>query len=175
MNKKKIAIVTRQMVMGGIEKSLISLVKSIPSDKFDITVFVMAKGGELFNDMPEYVNVKSIYGDYGSNFEKIKIPFYNKQYVRAIKIIYYILLGVIYRKINRFSKEDFCQLKIAPSVKESFDIAISYHTPASIPVIYVIDKLKAKKKLAWIHSDISVYEEELIRYEEYYHKFDKIY
>lgn len=48
MNNKKIAIVTRQMVMGGIEKSLISLLKSIPSDKFDITVFVMARGGGIY-------------------------------------------------------------------------------------------------------------------------------
>lgn len=175
MNNKKIAIVTRQMVMGGIEKSLISLLKSIPSDKFDITVFVMARGGDLFNDIPEYVNVKSIYGEYNSNFEKIKNNLQNNQYIKALKNLYYILLAVIYRKFHHFSKEDLCQLKIAPRIRENFDIAISYHTPASIPVIYVIDNLKAKKKLAWIHSDISVYEKELIRYEKYYHKFDKIY
>ena len=175
MNKKKIAIVTRQMVMGGIEKSLISLVKSIPSDKFDITVFVMARGGELFNDMPEYVNVKCIYGEYNTTFEKIKESIYNKDIYNVFKNIQYTLLSKLYRKLDNIYKEELCQLKIVPKIDEEFDIAIAYHVPASMPVVYVINNLKAKKKLAWIHSDISVYEEELIRYEEYYHKFDKIY
>lgn len=173
--KKKIAIVTRCMIMGGIEKSLISLLKAIPSNEYDVTVFVMSKGGELFDDIPKWVNVKCIYGELNSTYEKIKEHIYNKEIYKCFKNIYYTLLSKIYRKIDNIYKEEWCHLKIVPEIKEQFDIAIAYHVPASMPVVYVINNLNANQKLAWIHSDISVYEEELIRYEKYYPKFDKIY
>lgn len=39
--KKKIAIVTRRMVMGGIEKALISMLEALPENDYDVTVLVM--------------------------------------------------------------------------------------------------------------------------------------
>lgn len=47
--KKKIAIVTRQLITGGIEKALISMLEVIPKDDFEVTLFVMARGGNLNN------------------------------------------------------------------------------------------------------------------------------
>jgi hypothetical protein len=44
---KKIVIVTREMIMGGVEKALISMVESIPKDRYSVTVLVMRLGGEL--------------------------------------------------------------------------------------------------------------------------------
>ena len=44
---KKVVIVTRRMIMGGIEKALISMLESMPKDEYDVTVLVMANGGEL--------------------------------------------------------------------------------------------------------------------------------
>ncbi len=62
--KEKVAIVTRQMVMGGIEKALIAMLESIDHEKYDITVFVMVKGGELYNHVPKWVKVECIYENY---------------------------------------------------------------------------------------------------------------
>ena len=60
---KKIVIVTRTMIYGGIEKSLISMLEVLPKDKFDITVLLMEYRGELLSKIPEWVKVKSLYGE----------------------------------------------------------------------------------------------------------------
>ena len=58
---------------------------------------------------------------------------------------------------------------------EEFDLAIAYHLPASFLVIYVLNYLKAKRKVAWIHSDVEIYKNELDAQIDYYKTFDKIY
>lgn len=173
--KKKIAIVTRCMIMGGIEKSLISLLKAIPSNEYDVTIFVMAKGGELFDNIPEWIEVKNIYGEYSSIIQRLKKLTNQKNFSEALKFIYYTSLSRFYRRIDNIYKEEWNQLKIVPKINEGYDIAIAYHVPASLPVVYVLNNLNARKKIGWIHSDISVYKKEIKQYKDYYCKFDKIY
>lgn len=50
---KKIAIVTRQMIAGGIEKALISMLEVIPKEQYEVTLFVMAEGGEFEKFIPK--------------------------------------------------------------------------------------------------------------------------
>ena len=60
-------------------------------------------------------------------------------------------------------------------MKTEYDLAIAYHTPASFPVVYLMNNIKAKIKAAWIHSDVSQYERELHPYKDLYQKYDKIF
>ena len=69
---KKVVIVTRRMIMGGIEKSLISYaIESMPKQKYDVTLLVMGNGGELIGEIPNHVKVKCLYGNEKSTFEKL--------------------------------------------------------------------------------------------------------
>ena len=46
-NKIKIAIVTRKMVMGGIEKSLITLITELQKIDAEITLYLESTGGGI--------------------------------------------------------------------------------------------------------------------------------
>ena len=59
------------MIAGGIEKALISMLEVLPKDEFEITLFVMASGGEFERYIPEHVRVKCLYGEENSAKDKI--------------------------------------------------------------------------------------------------------
>lgn len=169
---KKIAIVTRKMITGGIEKALISMLEIMLKDKFDITLFVMARGGEFEEYIPKQVKIKCLYGEEKSIKEKIIGKLKRADIIGAIKIPLYTALAI---KAKKGYEQERYLSKILPKQTEEFDLAIAYHTPASFPVIYVSEHLNAKKKVAWIHSDVEVYKNELENYIDYYEKFEKIY
>ncbi len=170
--KKKIAIITRQMVSGGIEKSLIDMLESIPSEKYDVTLYVMASGGEFYQFIPNWVRVKNIFGVENSIKEKIFKALKEGRFIQVFKIIYYMFLYKINKSV--FKQEEYLA-KIMPKDNNHYDIAISYHVPASFPVIYNIKYIKSDKKIAWIHSDIEKYTDYMNMYLEYYKEFDKIF
>lgn len=169
--KKKIAIVTRRLIAGGIEKSLISMLRQLDKEKFEVTVFVMGSGGEFEKFIPSWVEIINIYGEENSVKDKILNSIKKLHLIDAAKIPY------IYYKVSKArpgkEQEDYLNRLVKPSEKE-YDIAIAYHVPASYPVIFVAEKLNAKKKIAWIHSDVEVYKNELDNYIKYYESFDRI-
>lgn len=169
---KKVAIVTRQMIAGGIEKALISMLEIMPKNEYDVTLFVMARGGEFEQYIPSHIKVKCLYGEEKSTIEKVINSLKCGNVIRAIKIFIYTLLAL--RSTPGYNQEKYLE-KILPDQNEKYDLAIAYHVPASFPVKYVINNLEAKEKIAWIHSDVEIYKENLKLYIKYYKKFDKIY
>ncbi|MBS4198418.1 glycosyltransferase [Bacillus sp. FJAT-49732] len=169
---KKIVIVTRRMILGGIEKALISMLKSIPEDKYEITVLVMGKGGELEEEIPNYIKLDCLYGNEKTTLEKIWKNTRKGKLIAAIKIAWFTLLSKMTKSIF---KQEWYHSKMLPKSKIYYDLAIAYHVPASFPVVFVMNNIKAKSKIAWIHSDVSKYKEQLRLYQEFYEKYDKIY
>ncbi len=168
---KKIAIVTRRLVMGGIEKALLSMLEAIPKDKYEITLIVMGTGGELEDDIPKHVKVICMYGYERTTVEKIKNSIKKGNFNNAFKVGWYTFLS---KTTDSVFQQEMYHSKMLPKIETEFDLAIAYHTPASFPVIYVITHLKAKKKVAWIHADVFVYKKELQPYWDYYNQFDGV-
>lgn len=170
--KKKIAIVTRQIVTGGIEKALISMLEVMPEDDFEVTLFVMARGGEFEQFIPKWVKIKNLYGEESTIKEKVINKIKKLQFISAIKIGLYSIKAL---KSKPGYEQERVLAKILPKQEEEYDLAIAYHVPASFPVVYVTEHLKAKRKIAWIHSDVEVYKDYMKKYKNYYYKFNKIY
>ncbi|MEN8076858.1 glycosyltransferase [Clostridioides difficile] len=169
---KKIAIVTRRVIAGGIEKALISMLETMDKNKVEVTLFVMAKGGEFEKFIPSWVKIKCLYGEEKTTKEKLINKIKKLKLIEAIKIGVYSIKS--FNSKVGFEQEQILS-KILPRQMEEFDLAIAYHVPASFPVIYVANYLKAKRKVAWIHSDVEIYKKELEVYIDYYKNFDKIY
>ena len=53
----KIAIVTRKMITGGVEKALIAMLKKFDYTDISVDLFLQSGGGELFQDIPEEILV----------------------------------------------------------------------------------------------------------------------
>lgn len=169
---KKVVFVTRRMVMGGIEKALISMIESMSKEEFDITVLVMGKGGELLKEIPQHVEVQCLYGNENSTIEKIWNCIKKVKLIRAFKIGYYTILS---KRAKSIFQQEMYHSKMLPALDTEYDFAIAYQVPASFPVVYVIDHIIAKTKVAWIHSDVSWYKKELEPYNKFYQKYDKIF
>ena len=58
---KSIAIVTRGMMLGGIEKALISMLNNIDYTSYRVDLFIVESGGELEKEIPKEVKINYIY------------------------------------------------------------------------------------------------------------------
>lgn len=170
--KIKIAFVTNQMVMGGIERSLISILENIPMDKFDVTVYVMRNGGDLISEIPKEVKIKYIFKE-KTTLNKICKYLKKGKYLSAFKVA---LFTYLLKKGSRSKfHEGLYYSRMLPIETTRYDIAVSFFIPTSLPVIYVIKNMKANKKIAWIHSDVSEFKEVLPKYSRYYKRYDNIF
>ena len=175
---KSVLIVTNKMVMGGIEKSLISLVNSFDKSKYKVTVFLMEYGGELIDEIPKDVSVNIIPSINDTVVKRIKRGLKDKDLFQALSIAYYSILTKLTKKSY---KGAYYYSKILNKPKETYDLAISYYTPLGFPTGYVVNNIKSKKKIAFIHGDMDQYKNIkylkniVYMYKKYYGKYDKIF
>lgn len=158
--KKRIFIAIHYLEIGGAEISLIGLLNTIDYSLYDVDLFVYRHQGELMKLIPESVNLLP---------EKEKYAQIESPIIEPIKKGYWdIVLARLWSKIQyrrytkRFSPIDSSAIfqyiadnvtPLLPSLHEygEYDLAISFLTPHNI----VLDKVLARKKIAWIHTDYS--------------------
>jgi glycosyltransferase involved in cell wall biosynthesis len=148
---KKVLIVNNNLDMGGIQKSLINLLKEMHSE-CDIALLLFSRSGPLLNEVPTDVTIitpRKIYSILGLSKEELKKhPFLFC--VKALLIKYTALfsrrsamkvLGVFQKKIS------------------GYDVVISYsHLPSHKYFAngcgdFVLDQTICKKKICLIHCD----------------------
>ena len=173
MSKTKIAFFINFLKIGGIERALLNLVKILPKDEFDITVYVGIKEGSLLEETKKYAKVIEI-----PQFEeKIVYDFREtlKKYIKKLKIIKAVKLILQKMKIKLKHKEtNFMALEL-PKLKEKFDVAVAYQVPISAITLYVSNNVVADKKILWSHCDMKSVKKETIKsYEKYFENFDYI-
>ncbi|HLS54227.1 MAG TPA: hypothetical protein VK031_09650, partial [Tissierellaceae bacterium] len=142
---KKIVFVTERMIMGGIEKSLISKLEKIPKDRYEVTVLLMGNNGELLDRIPKNVIVKNTFGIEGTTIKRMKGNIKKGRPITAFKVGWYTWL--IQRTKSRFDQNRYYS-KIAMAEDTEYDLAIAYHGPVSFPVKHVIENITAKRKIA---------------------------
>lgn len=170
--KKKVAIVTKKMIIGGIERVLLSMLSEIDKNKYDVTLFLEERGGGLEQDIPSWVKVKYIFDD-SRSIRKNFISSLNKFDIKnAVRFMYSGVRVYLFNEEYKIYKD---RCAILPKIEEKYDIAISYHNPVNLSTIYVIDKINANKKVMWIHTDIKEYINEVDYLKKYYYKYDKIF
>ena len=176
---KKILFMISSMNIGGVEKSLLSLLSAIPKDKYEITILTLDKKGGFLEYIPN--NVKLIEAEW---FKYIKpiimdspqniIKRYIKNY-EFLKILSFIYSYFKTKKTNDRYIYYKHVLKSIPECKEKYDAAIAYAGPTEIIDAYISRKVKAEKKIAWVHFDISKHKINKKLYNNLYERFDKIF
>ncbi len=155
---KRILIVSHAMELGGAERSLLGLLNVLDSKRYKIDLFLLRHEGELLEYIPEYVHVLPKVAAYTvlarpmkdtlreghfwltgvRLYAKIKAARYNKKHQYKDSAV---ALEYSHKYIKRYMP------KINPTVE--YDLAISFLTPH----YFVAEKVRAKKKIAWIHTD----------------------
>ena len=173
--KKKILIASYDLEIGGVERSLISMLNNFDYKRYDVDLLLYNHSGEFMPLIPKDVKLltentkyKSIRLGIGT---LIKSGEYNLAFQR-LRAKY----GYEYRKDK--SLDDTYQMQLMwkycnpyfPKVEEEYDVAISYLWPHN----FVAEKVRAKKKIAWIHTDYSVIKPNRIMDLKDWSKFDSI-
>lgn len=170
--KIEIAIATHQMVMGGIEKSLIDLCAALLRRGAAVTVYVDATGGELYGSLPQEVKVVGIFENHRSTASILKKAVKR----RDLKAV----LAALYTWVNNRFGGDPVKGWLANAawldpVDQVYDYAFAYAAPVAFSVVFVDQVLKAKKKYAWIHNDCGQLSLDIRKYGFLFEKFDRIF
>lgn len=177
--KKKILFMVSSMNIGGVEKSLLSLIDTISKDKYDITILMLNKTGGFLSYIPKCIKVKE-----AEWFKEVKPLIMNSPYdiIRnelksgmMLKIPSFI--HAYYKtKItdNRFYYYKYVLNEI-PMKDEKYDVAIAYAGPTEIIDTYIAHKVNAKKKVAWVHFDVSKHNINEGLYTRLYKLYDKVF
>ncbi len=176
---KKILFMLSSMNIGGVEKSLLSLLSEMPKNEYDITVLLLEKKGGFLEYIPEGVKVEEV-----SWFEDvnpiimqppqltIKNYFNNNQYLKILTFICSYFISKYFNNRHHYYKNIF---KNIPFNNKTYDIAISYQGPTDVIDYYIANKVKAPNKVSWVHFDISKHMINKKLYEKLYKKFNKIF
>ena len=164
MTRFKIFINMHYMALGGAERALLGLLNALDPDRVDVDLFLNQHTGEFMPLIPKHVNLlperrgynaierpmKAILkeGQFGVLFGRLKAKWQHGRYHRSLKEPY-----------RSFDSSGFQYVAdcVDPYLEPlydlgEYDLAISFLQPHNI----VLNKVKAKKRIAWIHTDYSV-------------------
>lgn len=156
---KKILIVSHAMEIGGAEKALLGLLETIDTTQYQVDLFLLRHQGELLKDIPENINLLPAISEYSD----LAVPIMNVLKKGHFRIAYgrfkakraakkrVLELGLEKNDVGLEYSHKFTA-KYMPLISQTeYDVAISFLTPH----YFVTEKVNAKKKIAWIHTDYS--------------------
>lgn len=176
---KKILFMVSSMNIGGVEKSLLSLLSIIPREEYEVTVLLLNKSGGFLNHIPSWVKAEE-----ATWFKDIKPIIMEapqvtlKNYIKKKKYIDGILFTFSYFIDKHFKNRYFYYkniLRSIPMKEQEYDVAIAYAGPTEIIDSYITHKVKSKKKIGWIHFDVSKHEINTNLYLKLFSKMDKVF
>ena len=155
---KKILIFSHAMELGGAERSLLGLLEAIDKTKYQADLFLMRHDGELLPFVPKDINLLPE----APAYTVLARPMAQTVKEGHLLITAARLCGKIaaarFAKVHAH-KESMVALEYShkytrrfmPPVQPNteYDLAISFLTPH----YFVAEKVRAKKKIAWIHTD----------------------
>lgn len=169
---KRVAIVTNQMVMGGIEKSLITLLNKLVANDCKVTLYVCKQGGELYEQIPSGVEIRDLFCGNHTGLEIFKTRIKQRKIVGSFNVFIKMIINKIDKNTFRIWKRS---LEYVAMDEEKYDIAIAYGSPVSLSTTCVANMKNAEKKYVWIHNEVDKigFNKKLLHH--YYDNFDKIF
>ena len=158
---KNILIFSHAMELGGAEKALLGLLETIDTTKYQVDLFLMRHTGELYKYIPSNINILPEKQEYAS----LAVSIIEVLKKRKFKVVWGRFRGKLAAKnsvktLNLMGENDVAleyshkyTVNAMPQISDKrYDLAISFLTPH----YFVAQKVQAKKKIAWIHTDYSV-------------------
>lgn len=160
---KRIFITAHSLEIGGAERSLLGLLENIDYSRYQVDLFLLRHTGELMAYLPEKVNLLP----QSKQYNCLGVPIIDVLKRGQVGIAYGRMRGKQLAKkrikqlhissdnnvINEYSHK--YTVKWLPQMSEKeYDLAISFMSPH----YFVAQKVRAKKRIAWIHTDYKTFE-----------------
>ncbi len=177
-NRLNILFVIESLTLAGSEKSLVALLSNLDSNKYNVDLQLIKYGGELEKSLPDYVNILPPLAYVQFTFQPWKdnikqaISGYKPLFLKA-KIWFSIGLRMRKRNHTEIAKLYWETSKSTFKMSEKeYDVAIAF--AQGLPTFYVMDKIKANKKVTWVNTNVRFTKHNMDFQKEYYKDFDKI-
>lgn len=159
MKKKKILITSFDMAIGGVERSLIGLLNKIDYSRYDVDLMLFKHEGEFFSLLPKEPNLLPEIPQYTTFRKSIKQILQEGNTSIGITRLIARVMGILHGKYIKSEEPGYLiiqygwkmSLSYLPKLEEEYDVAISFLWPH----YFVGDKVRAKRKIGWIHTDYS--------------------
>lgn len=181
MEKQKLLIVGIIMNCAGTEKSFLSFADLIDYDKYDVTLLLAKKEGLFMPLIPKQIKVIEMekYADMftltGGNAAKVIVDnFCKKNPLVFFELLPYVIKTVLFPKKRSLTAMRLWvhMMKKFPALAGEYDAAVAYWGDKTM--FYMVDKVKAKKKVAWLHFDYANPERDDELYGRYFDACDSI-
>jgi glycosyltransferase involved in cell wall biosynthesis len=177
--KKKIVFMVINMNIGGTEKALLNMINEIPKDQYEITILMLEKYGGFLDAIPKDVRVEYL-EDYAAYKQLLNRPVKTTavELIKQGKIVKSIALGCVHTLSKIFRSKMLYYnyvLKNLPRYKNKYDIAIAYAGPMDFISYFVAKKIKAEKRIQWVHFDVTKVGFDARLCKKLYKMFDKIF
>ena len=148
--KEKLLIVTHHLTIGGVQKSLISALKWLDYDKYDVTLYLRKNRTTLLPYVDKRVNVI---------INEDKTHYYRKPYAVILQI-----KAALWKMLGKTEKAKRCEKELADRMRTDsmeyekntyfkdkvFDKAIAYIQGYTVQ--FVCDYIEAKEKFMFFHT-----------------------
>jgi len=150
----KILFIIPSLANAGAEKSLVNLLKTIDCNRYDIDLLILSKNGQLESQVNEKVNILPL----PELADIFMMPLKKSLFLFAKRrelsfILNRILVAGLTRLLRKTTWVEFVYWKYLsktfPVIEVRYDVAIGYLE--GISFYFVIDKVKAGKKIGWVH------------------------
>ena len=172
------------MAAAGSEKSFLSFAsQAIDYNKYEVDLLLAKKEGDFLNKLPKEIRVLEM-DEMGEIFlldRKNALVLIAKYYLKKNPFFVFSLLPYIMKRLttkNDAEKTFAAQrmwlelMKKMPETEGSYDAALAYWGDRTM--FYMVDKVKAAKKIAWLHFDYGKPPREDTLYEQYFSNCDKV-
>ena len=145
--------------IGGTEKALINMLEIMDKDKYEVDIYVLEKKGGFLSELPDWINLYEI-----TEYPRIAPLILNipinivmdllkkGRFFLAIKLAFTHLL---YKLSDDRSSYYNVVLKEMENINKKYDVSIAYTGPFDFVTMFILKKVNAKRKIQWIHFDIS--------------------
>lgn len=158
---KKVLIISHFMEIGGAERALLGLLNGFDYNEYEVSLFLFRHEGDLLPLIPQEVNLLPTITQYTTLARPISGVIKERHFLLAFSRLIGKFAAKIYNTIYHYDQSSQVEIeyshkftkwlmpKITPEI--TYDLAISFLTPH----YFVAEKVRAKKKIAWIHTDYS--------------------
>lgn len=175
---KKVLIASFDMEVGGVERSLISMLNNFDYKNNEVDLMLYSHTGDFMSFLTSKVNLLNENRGYSTFRKSIGQTIKEGNYFLAIARILAKYTAKIKGRLNNINEVGYYQMQLMwkyvlpflAKLEKEYDVAISYLWPH----YFVAEKVKAKRKIAWIHTDYSTIETDIPMDLKMWNKFDYI-
>lgn len=171
---KSVLIASFDMEVGGVERSLISMLNNFDYDDYNVDLMLYSHTGDFMNLLPKTPNLL----EENQKYKTFRMPIPEVLKKGYIGIGISRVLAKLKDKSYNLDENGYIQMQymwkyalpFLPKLDKTYEIAISYLWPH----YFVAEKVQAKTKIAWIHTDYSTLDTDVDLDLKMWDKFDYI-